>query len=222
MNPLISIIIPTYNGERYLSETIQSIFCQKIPCEILVLDDLSEDSTRDIAAFHGCTVVLKQKRTGPVASKNIGINLARGEFLFYIDQDDLLLPGSLQLLLSELFQNKNLGLVMGQLQDFCSPDTPEKINFVRNQPYFGILTGTALFRKSTFDRIGQFPEGIITGEMLTLFERLRLNNIPWKKINRITCNRRIHSSNYGITHKKNEFIDYATLLRKKVSFKFSF
>lgn len=217
MNKLVSIIIPTYNGEKYLAETIQSIKKQNIPHEIIVIDDVSSDKSVEIAKDMGVKVLVNSVRKGQVAGKNIGIRAATGEYWLTIDQDDILRPYSLQRLLTEMEDSsKDISIVMAKLKDFCSPDTPNQIRFVKKEPYYGILTGTTLFRKSIFDTIGLFREDIITGDVIDLTHRLSQYNKKIKKIDFISCDRRIHNSNYGITNQKNEYKDYAKILRDKL------
>ena len=216
MNDLISITIPSYNGEKYIAQCIESIQSQDMPVEILVVDDGSTDRTLEIAQDMGCKILHKQERTGQVASKNVGIAAARGPYWLTIDQDDRLAPGALCALYEAMTRLKNAPIVMAKVKDFCSPDTPEQQRFCKREPFYGILTGSTLFRKSVFDKIGNFREDIITGEVIDLTNRLLKHNIEITKVDFVSCYRRIHDQNYGCTNQSDEYKDYAKMLRERL------
>lgn len=71
---------------------------------------------------------------------------------------------------------------MAKLKDFCSPDTPEQVNYCKQKPFYGILTGSTLFKKDVFDIIGFWQEGVITGDVIDLTTRLLKAGISIKKI----------------------------------------
>lgn len=107
-------------------------------------------------------------------------------------------------------------IVMAQLQDFCSPDTPEQAKFVKPKPFRGILTGSTLFRKELFDIVGDFREDVITGDVIDLTDRLKKAGIAIKNLDIVTCLRRIHDANYGRTNQSDEYKDYAKVLRERM------
>mgnify|MGYP002563821510 FL=1 len=107
---------------------------------------------------------------------------------------------------------------MAKLKDFCSPDTPEQARYCKPKPFYGILTGSTLFKKEVFDIIGFWQEGVITGDVIDLTTRLLKAGISIKKIDFISCARRIHSANYGRTNQKDEYKDYARALRERLKF----
>ena len=96
MNDLISVVIPSYNGEKYIKETIESIQRQKFNHEIIVIDDISTDKTVEIAKAMECRVIVNAEHKGQVAGKNTGIRAARGNYWLTIDQDDMLTENALQ------------------------------------------------------------------------------------------------------------------------------
>ena len=91
MSALISCIVPVYNGERYLSEALESIFAQSYrPLEVIVVDDGSTDNTPQVVArFKNCIRYLEQSNRGPSATRNLGVSAARGDFVAFLDPDDL-------------------------------------------------------------------------------------------------------------------------------------
>lgn len=209
---LISIIVPTFNGENYIDECLSSIEKQTVPHEVIVVDDLSCDKTVEIARNMGAKVIVNDVHKGQVAGKNTGIRNMNGEFFVTIDQDDRFKPDILKELLKEL-EESNFPIVFSMLEDFA--ECEEDKTFCHKAPFRGILTGAAIFKKEVFDKIGLFDESIITGDVIDLSYRCQKNGIDIYNSNLITCERRIHHNNFGRTNAKDEYKDYAKLLRKQ-------
>ena len=97
--PLVSVIIPAYNGARTIRETLDSVFAQTYPnVEIIVVDDVSRDNTRAILAAYGNRIVFKPRETNSGVCDRArvdAISLAHGKYCAFIDQDDLWTPGKL-------------------------------------------------------------------------------------------------------------------------------
>ena len=216
MADLISVVIPTYNGEKYIKDCIESIQSQDFPHEIIVIDDISTDRTVEIARSMGCRVIVNTEHKGQMAGKNTGIREAKGNYWLTIDQDDMLVNNALQMLYDEMQKDLSYQIVMAQLKNFCSPDTPQQAKFVNPKPFTNILTGSTLFKKEVFNTIGFFREDTITGDVIDLRERLEKNGLTIHMVNFITCNRRIHETNYGITNQADEYKDYAKILKDKI------
>src|SRR5436190_9496549 len=95
---LISCIVPVFNGDRYLAETLDSILAQTHrPIEIIVVDDGSTDGTSAIAAEYGEKIrYIRQENSGVASARNLGLQSARGDFIAFLDADDLWHAGKLQ------------------------------------------------------------------------------------------------------------------------------
>lgn len=209
---LISVIIPTFNGEEYIKDCLESIAKQDYPHEIIVIDDISTDDTISIVKEFDVKLIINKVHKGQVAAKNTGIKNMNGEYFFTIDQDDRLKSNVFGKLVNELNNNKKK-IVMAMLEDFAEDEFNKK--FCHSEPFRGILTGAALFRRDVFDVIGLFDESIMTGDVIDLINRCDKNGISIYKTNLITCERRIHNNNYGKTNNKDEYRDYAKLLRRR-------
>lgn len=96
--PLVSVIIPTYRRAGMLAEALESVRAQGYPnLDVIVVDDGSRDSTAEVVALHGEWVrYLEQPNRGASAARNRGIREARGEFIAFLDDDDLWRPGKLK------------------------------------------------------------------------------------------------------------------------------
>ncbi|MCP4359414.1 MAG: glycosyltransferase family 2 protein, partial [Chloroflexi bacterium] len=96
--PQVSVIIPTYNSARFLPEALDSVFCQNYDAyEVIVVDDGSTDNTLDVLKPYRDRIhYICQENAGSAAARNTGLWLAKGEFILFLDADDLMLPGKLR------------------------------------------------------------------------------------------------------------------------------
>ena len=218
---LISVIIPCQNGTNYLKEAIDSVKRQEMNTEIIVVDDGSTDDTANLARKCGVEVY-SIPHSGLSVARNIGLKNAKGDFVLFLDHDDIMTENALKTLYNELMSDISLGYAQGKLKDFISPelnDENKKSLVPRKEPYGGLLTGAFLFKKSIFDIVGGFDESLKTGQGVDFM--LRLNNaggggIKTRKIDFITTLRRLHNTNMGRTMQKQENKDYSTILRAKI------
>ena len=95
---LVSVVIPVYNGEKYLAEAIESALGQDYPqVEVVVVDDGSTDSSGQIASGYGDSIsFLSQERGGNGAARNFGVSKSQGELLSFLDADDRWHPTKLE------------------------------------------------------------------------------------------------------------------------------
>lgn len=94
MRPRVSVVIPTYNRSGALDRTLQSVFGQsERDVEVIVVDDGSTDGTPSMLAGYGSRIrVIRKENGGAGAARNAGIDAARGEFIAFLDDDDVWLP----------------------------------------------------------------------------------------------------------------------------------
>lgn len=171
--PSVSIVIASYNSADYLRATIGSCLNQTIPPrEIILIDDGSTDATPEICAeFSGRMTCLRVENGGVSAARNQGADLASGDWLLFLDSDDLLLPTAIEHLL-RIVTTQHCGVAYGMVLQrmenaleprvngfaYCAgtPPIPAQKNFRRS----AIITpGSALVRRSLFDRAGGFIPG---------------------------------------------------------------
>ena len=92
-HPVISAVIPCYNGSAYLKACVGSIVAQQVDCEIIVVDDGSTDDSVDLVKtlMANCPlrmITICQQNQGPALAHNTGLRLAQGEFICFLDVDD--------------------------------------------------------------------------------------------------------------------------------------
>lgn len=217
-NPSISVVIPVFNGEKYLAEAIQSVLNQTVPpSEIIVIDDGSTDHTAAVCRDFGDQIhYLKQENQGAAAARNLGIKEAAGTYLAFLDADDLWMPTRLQEGLSRIEENDSPGILFGMIEEFYSPETDESF---RNRykcaaaPVKGIHPGTMLIRCEDFLHVGPFSIEFKTGEFIEWFKRAEMAGFTHEVSANVQMKRRIHYTNHGIVH-KNSQSDYAKIVMK--------
>ncbi len=181
MNPLLSVIIPVYNGERFLAEAVASVRAQNYaPLEIIIVDDGSTDGTPDVVAGLGNDIrYVSQPNAGPAAARNRGLELARGEIIAFQDADDVWPDGKLTQQLALLKQTPEAQVVLGYTQsvgldmDGTLTPLPGDWGNPRLMPHLQ----AALFRRGVFAQVGRFDESLRCGEDLDWYLRALEQNI---------------------------------------------
>ncbi|MBO4231301.1 MAG: glycosyltransferase family 2 protein [Bacteroidales bacterium] len=214
---MISVIIPVKNGSNYLQEAIESVQRQGVSVEIIVVDDGSDDNTAEIASELGCKVVSHPVSKGQVAAKNTGLRVATGEYVLFLDHDDVIREGALATMHEMIETDPDASAVQSMVKDFLSPEIGSMPGTtIRPEPYYGLFTGAILIRKSVFDTIGFFSEDRRTGEIIEWQSRMDKEGFLVKKTGIVSTDRRIHNTNFGKTNKGEEYKDYASVLRKRL------
>ena len=189
MNPLVSVVIPVFNGERFLREAVQSVLDQQYaPLEIIIVDDGSTDGTATVARSLPATVrYLHQPNQGPAAARNRGIEQAQGGLIAFADADDLWPPAKLELQLPFLINDPAVEIVMGRVQLLSETGLTESA--------FSVNLGCAVIRKSVFDRVGLFDETMRYSEDVDWFMRARESGAAIMTIDAVTLFYRQHEQN---------------------------
>jgi glycosyltransferase involved in cell wall biosynthesis len=218
---LISVIIPVYNGERYLAEAINSVLEQTYrPIEIIVVDDGSTDRTADVARSFSETVrYFYQPNSGSGAARNTGVKTARGSFVSFLDSDDLWVKEKLFRQMEVLQSDTGLDMVFGHVEHFYSPDLDQNARgkFVCPDKIPGYHVGTLLIRRETFLHVGLFNPVFQCGEFIDWSFRAKDKGLKELLLPDVLMKRRIHTSNMGIlkrnTQTENTHADYVRILK---------
>lgn len=204
MEPLVSVIIPTFNGQKHIRETLASVFAQSYrPLEIIVVDDGSTDSTAELAAAFDVKLICQEQRGHPSA-RNRGVQDSTGEFLSFLDHDDLWEPSKIQTQMQCFQEHPELDLVFGHIENFFSPELTEderKGLSVPLDPLPGLLQGAMLARRSSFLAVGPFSEERDMGDFLDWYGRAIILKSKTHMQPATVLRRRIHATNYQRTHK---------------------
>jgi glycosyltransferase involved in cell wall biosynthesis len=193
MNPLVSVVIPTYNCSAFIKDALDSVFGQNYsPMEVIVIDDGSTDGTPEaIGAYANTVKLVRQSNRGPAAARNRGIEVARGQYIAFLDGDDCWLPGKISAQVQAGEAHPEMGIIAGQFARWY-PDVrglyPSWENLLSEGPEIigGGLTGwlypellldvvihtiTTLIRREVLETVNGFDESLRTGEDYDLWLR---------------------------------------------------
>jgi glycosyltransferase involved in cell wall biosynthesis len=138
---LVSVIIPVYNAEQYITATVQSVLAQTYSnIELLIVNDGSSDRSIEICQeFQDNRIrILQQQNRGPSAARNLGIRHATGEFIAFLDADDLWLPEKLEKHIDHLNQSPEVGISFSRSAFIDSNNHP--IHYYQMPKLTGITT----------------------------------------------------------------------------------
>jgi len=199
--PLISCIVPVFNGECYLREALESTFAQTYrPIEAIVVDDGSTDGTEGVAASYGRRLrYLWQPNAGPAAARNRGLDAARGEFVAFLDADDLWHPEKLARQMARFVARPELEVCLGHAQNFWSPELAQgdaaDPDARLMKPWAAYSCGVVLARRSVFDRVGPFTPELRVGEDGDWFLRAAERGTITEVLPDVLLRRRLHEGN---------------------------
>lgn len=184
--PLVSVVIPNYNYAKFISETIESVLAQTYAnLEVIVVDDESaDDSLEVLKKFDGRITVIAQKNQGVSRARNNGAAKASGEFIAFLDADDVWMPTKIERQMQRFTEDGELGMVhcsmtyidpagnvCGENREGMEGDvSSELLKFDR-----GVVVGvgsTSLMPKKVFDELGGFDHRLSTAADWDLSYRL--------------------------------------------------
>jgi glycosyltransferase involved in cell wall biosynthesis len=201
-NFTISVIVPSYNAEKYLSEALKSILIQTCPvAEIIVVDDGSTDRTREIVEKFSGVRYVYQENAGVAAALNRGCLMSSGTHISFISADDVWRPDKLLQQKEQLLKSPN-AIVFGHMMNFISPDlAPSEALKIAcpKAPMPAFSAGTLLTRLDTFNQIGPFNEVFNIGEFVDWFGRAKDLQIEVIMIDAVVSLRRLHMTNHSKT-----------------------
>ncbi len=202
--PRISVIIPVYNGARFLRDAIDSVLAQSyVPWELIVVDDGSTDDSATIVArlpLPAATRLLlaRQPNQGPAAARNRGIELATGDLLAFLDADDIWAPEKLQLQVAHLAAHPEAGGVICRQK--CTVEPGSTWPQGRNQSYYeeqpaATIFSALLLRRFALEQVGRLDPAFRIGEDTDWFFRARDSGIVIAVTPEVLLHRRFHSDN---------------------------
>ena len=226
--------MPAYNARPFIEQSIRSVLDQDYSnIELIVVDDGSTDGTPEAAEQFGSRVwVIRQNNSGPAAARNRGIAAARGEFIAFLDADDVWLPGKVSMQVQYLQNHPKVGVVFGGFcrwysqsdGTFLMPPTPIDLDAPLNiiVKYSGWIYTTLLFdnvihiitamvHRSVVETVGSFDESLRTGEDYDFWLRVS-RQFRAAEFDRTLAYYRIHTaSTTRVPRKENN--EYKVLLK---------
>ena len=186
VNQLVSVIIPTYNTAMYICDAIDSVLMQTYTeYEIIIVDDGSTDNTRDLLnQKYASSISYHYKcHEGVSAARNFGIKLAKGEYIAFLDADDIWIDSKLEKQVHHFISNPQVMMIFTE-NDFFDNNGMKKSNYNKRQSIFAenivqnifnysyIGTPTVMVRSLVFDSVGFFDETISAAEDVNMWMRI--------------------------------------------------
>ena len=205
--PLVSIVIPTFNCESYIGEAVDSVLRQDYRSfEIIVVDDGSTDNTRQVLEkYRGKIRYIYQENGGRSAARNRGIKETRGEYIAFLDADDLWENNKLALQMEYFLKHPDVSLVYADALTFRGSEIVAPSMFQDREPFSGdcflallrenfIPTQTVIVKKECFKNSGLFDEALEVSEDYDLWLRIakeyKLSYVP-----KVLASYRLHEAN---------------------------
>lgn len=234
-NPLVSIIIPVYNGENYVKEAIDSALAQTYKnIEILVINDGSKDKTEKICKSYNKKIRYIKKENGGVASAlNLGIKEANGEYISWLSHDDLYEPNKILCELEHIKKSNDKMTIVSCNYDFInekgkklyknevSPELLDQKNGLEHVFNYTINGCALLINKKYFEKYGYFDEKLYTTQDFDMWFRIfRENELLF--INEYLVHSRVHNKqgskaliNYHVKECDELWINFINSVTKK-------
>ena len=205
----ISVIIPVFNGERYICQAIESVFRQAehdpaLVLEIIVVDNNSTDGTESVvrAAFGSRLQLIQEDVQGLPSARNAGLKVATAPFVAFLDADDIWLPEKLSRQAAVLKQDPGMHMVFSHCVEFSDP--PEMYSF-RSESRAAVIGSAMLTRREVFDTAGPFPD-FRSGEFIAWYGWAQALGFRTFVVPEVLFHRRVHAHN--MTRDRDKVADY--------------
>jgi glycosyltransferase involved in cell wall biosynthesis len=228
ITPKVTVIMPVYNGEKYIALAIQSILNQTFPnFELIIINDGSTDTSKKIAESFSdprIRILDQDKNLGLVATRNRGFKEARGEYIALLDADDTTSPDRLEREATFLDTHPNFGLVGSQVRLIDQNGTPTGVKWEESVPSeklpIRLLFGNCFSQSSLMLRKEALPrewykEGFAPAEDYELWVRILESWKAWN-LPTVLLNYRIHGKNTSETKRDMQQKAIETILRSQL------
>ena len=217
--PSLSIIVPVKNAARFMAVGLQSVVDQDYPgLDLIVVCAPSSDQTLEIAESFESARVMEQEGIGLSAAWNTGIKAARGEFIAFLDSDDICVPGSLQRRAAQLSAQDVADYSIGKVAFFLEPGEDIPAGFkaqLLEGDRLSPIPGTFLGRKTMIESVGGFDTNLKLAGDVDFFARLKDREIPRIDYLELVLRKRVHDSNLSNDAKINN-AELLSLLRQSI------
>jgi glycosyltransferase involved in cell wall biosynthesis len=210
----VSVIIPVYNGARFLGAAIESVLAQEHPVdEIIVVDDGSSDQSSSTAQDFGRRVrVISQANAGPAAARNNGIAHASSNVVAFLDADDIMVPQRIKRQAATMTASDDVEIVLSAQWLFRDGEPPRPFddpNAAKQCLRQGFVPSTAFVKRAAFEKYGMFLSHQRVGDFIEWFTRAQSLECRYVMLSEPLVLRRIHEMNLSRTNRA----DYAQLVR---------
>lgn len=227
MSPVVSILMPVYKTASYLREAMDSILSQTFTdFELIILNDCSPDNADEILDTYTDSRIVRykgEKNVGLSNILNVGIGMARGEYIARMDSDDLSTPDRLQIQLDYLEAHPEIDLVSAGMQLFGAKDevwireqNPEKVK-IEALFHSPILHASSMWRRMRFEENGlRFRQEMVPSEDYDLWTRAMVKGLKLVNLRQVLYKYRIHpaqaTTRTDLTAEKDRIVQQNYLL----------
>lgn len=203
--PLISVIIPTYNSERYLSSAIESVLNQTyLNYELLVVDDGSTDSSTQIAqSFANHIHYLYKPWSGIYLTRDYGVKASASEWIAFLDADDLWLENKLSLQMQAVIDNPQIDMFFTHVEEFYEDNAPSDIRRLHTA-VAGVIPSTLLIRRSAWNSIVMNTTNQQTGEFVEWYAKALEAGLSTLILPQTLAKRRVHANNISVQQRNQK------------------
>ena len=202
----VSVVIPTFDRPGYLAQAIESVLVQQgADLEVLVADNGTMRETADeVARFGDRVKYLYSPIPGIGLARNAGVSASTGDFIAFLDDDDLWTADKLQRQLRAFDEHPRLEAVFGHMRQFLCPQVDrmqlEKVKHLDGQVIPAPLATSILIRRSAWERVGPFDTSLQIGVDVDWYSRVCDSKIETLMLPDVLYLRRIHQTNTNFTH----------------------
>ncbi len=214
----ISVVIPVYNTEKYVSEAIESVLSQSYPAEqVVVVNDGSTDGTAKILDSIRGIQVIHQENKGIGPTLNNALEITNSQFISFLDADDLWYPNKLEKQMIALEKMDYSGIVFGQIEQFLSMDIDHSLEARLETPKKflpGVHRSTMLIDRKSMDLVGWFSTEYLSEEFLDWYLRAKEALIPTTILDEVVARRRIHGGNITLGYERKEKNEFPSIIKQ--------
>jgi glycosyltransferase involved in cell wall biosynthesis len=196
--PLVSVVVPVHNGERFLGAALESALAQDYaPLEIVVVDDGSTDGSAELTTAYPVTL-LSQPNSGVASARNAGVAASDGELIAFLDQDDEWLPTKTSRQVGALAGDPGLGFVLTRMQIVLEPGMPRPEWLDEASlagPSDAAIPSSLMVRRETFDQVGGFDPVYRIACDADWLARAKDAGVEWARLDETLVRYRIHAHN---------------------------
>jgi len=194
-----SVIVPVYNGEKYLREALESLVSQEYSSfEIIAVDDGSTDSSAEIIQSFASIKYVHQENQGNAVARNHGIDFSTGDVIALLDQDDVWVPEKLSIFSEYFTSHPEMDFAAANARMFMSEgiEVPAWCrDDLLNRDFADYSPGSIVFRRRLFDRIGPFDQSLVSGHDTDWILRVKDSDTPMAVLPEVLLLKRVHEAN---------------------------
>jgi glycosyltransferase involved in cell wall biosynthesis len=211
-----------FNAEQYVAEAINSVLSQTYKnIELICVNDKSTDSSLSILESFGNKIIFinNEDNCGTAESRNKGVRLARGEFLAFIDNDDIWESHKLEVQMNQFNNNPDLDVSISYMQCFISPELSEEVKNLRYcppDPIPGYIPSTILVKRASVEKAGYFESQWKNGESVAWLFKAKEAGLNFGIVDDVLVQRRIHETNKGVLDSSTSKSEYFRIIKESL------